>query len=514
MERFQRQFAASDVRAARQSRLDRAYFLYDKQVNRQLHLEGVSLWDGLPKATLPEALTPVCREVLSEIAYQVVADRLARKPNPAPALQEKLGTKPQFDGMLFEDAGFDAQGRLQFDVLLAPVEAQRLEVERLLRDPPLAEGVLPADPARRELRIVLHLFDWPDLLKTVRAWAAGPTAPAEARHTRLDRAYFVRPDGGCELHLVGASLLSAAEGDLPAAAAVRTRIAGVVGQRCLTPLKPFKLKLPAEPKPLAREVILARRDLLGVLRGSIAERPAMDGINLTDVVFDGAGRVALEGHWLGEGQARDLGALLRETLRPEAPALTRDGATLEHLRVVRTDLLLRDLRTRLVEHTAVEEVLFDRLFFGAQGKLRVTGFFTRPPDKEAAEKAGLDGPAGVSDRPGPARARSGGDRETGHAGQGGDPPGAAPQPGRFPAPPGAGRPSPRRPARGPLLLRCRRGLRLEWAGRRGRAVTPLPTVAGCGRERAGVRGPPGSRLAPGPVHRRARPAAAALPWRG
>jgi len=391
VERFQRHFAASDVRAARQSRLDRAYFLYDKQAVRQLHLEGVCLWDGLPKATVPEALTPVCRQVLSDIAYQVVADRLARKPNPAPALQEKLAGKPEFDGVLFEDVGFDAQGRLQFDVLLAPGEAQRTEVDRLLRDPPLADGVLPADPARRELRIVLRPFDWDGMLRTVRAWAAGPTSPPEARRTRLDRAYFARPDGGCEFHLVGVSLVSAPEGDVAAAAAARTRIALALGKQCLSHLTPFKLKLPEEPKPLARAIVLAKRGLLSVLRGSISEQRAMDGINLTDVVFDGAGRVALEGHWLGEGQARDLGAALREALQPEARALTREGTSLERLRIVRTDLLLRDLRKWLVERTEVEEVLFDRLFFDAQGKLRIAGFFTRPPDKEAAEKAGLEG---------------------------------------------------------------------------------------------------------------------------
>ena len=106
------------------------YFLYDPKEVRQLHLEGVSLWDGLPKATLSEALLPVCREVLPEPAYQVVSDRVSRKPNPAPALQDKVEKKPEFDGILFEDVVFDARGRLVFSVLLSDTPVQRVEVAR------------------------------------------------------------------------------------------------------------------------------------------------------------------------------------------------------------------------------------------------------------------------------------------------------------------------------------------------------------------------------------------------
>ena len=88
----------------------------------------MSLWDGLPKATLPEAPAPVCRGVLPEPAYQVAADKVARKPNPAPALQDRLSGKPEWDGILFEDASFDARGRLVFPVLTADSDAQRAEV--------------------------------------------------------------------------------------------------------------------------------------------------------------------------------------------------------------------------------------------------------------------------------------------------------------------------------------------------------------------------------------------------
>ncbi len=389
-QRFQKGFAASDARAARQTRVDRAYFLYDKDVVRHLHFEGVSVWDGLPKATLPEALAPVCRTLLPEPAYRVAADKVARKPNPAPALQDKLAGKPEWDGILFEDAHFDAAGRLTFPVLIAQSDAQRAEVERLLKDPPLAEGLLPADPARRQWVGASHTFDWAGMLKDERAWAAGPTAPRDARRTRLDRAYFTREDGGCQLQLVGATLLTAPEGEPAAATDVRARVADAVGKRLLERLRPLKLQLAAEPKPLARAVVPARRDLIGVLRGAVAERRPLDGVNVRDVVYDEAGKVAVEGHWVGDGQGRELGDVLSDALRPEDPVLSKYGISLGRLRVVRTDLLLRDLRQSIIDKTETEEVLFDRLYFDAGGKLRIDGFFTRPQDQAAAEKAGAD----------------------------------------------------------------------------------------------------------------------------
>jgi hypothetical protein len=390
-DRLQKRFAASDVRAARQTRVDRAYFLYDKQLVRQMHLEGVSLWDGVPKATLPETLTPVCREVLPEPAYQLVTDRVSRKPNPAPGLQQKVAGKPEFDGILFEDAGFDDKGHMVFPVLTADSEPQKAEVRRLVDAAPLAEGTLPADEERRKLGMALHTFDWEGMVKGARAWAAGPTAPPDARKTRLDRAYFTREDGGCQLQLVGATLLVAPEGDPAALVAARNRVADVMGKRCLEQLRPLKLRLPEEPKPLARGVTPTRRDLRTVLRGVIPTRRTLDGVNVTDVVYDEAGKVALEGHWVSPDQGRELGDILTDALQPEPRTISRFGTSLDRLRVVRTDLLLRDLRKWLVDKTEVEEVLFDRLYFDAAGKMRIDGFFTRPDDQGPAEKAGLDG---------------------------------------------------------------------------------------------------------------------------
>ena len=192
------------------------------------------------------------------------------------------------------------------------------------------------------------------------------------------------------MQLVGATLLTSPEGDPAAASAVRARVADALGKRCLERLRPLKLRLPGEPKPLARAVVPAKRDLTAVLRAAVAGRRSLDGVNVTNVVYDEAGKVAPEGHWPGDGHAREVGDLLRDALRPEEPAISKYGATLGRLRVVRTDLLLGDLRKWLVDKTEVEEVLFDRLYFDAAGKLRIDGFFTRPDDRAAAEKAGLE----------------------------------------------------------------------------------------------------------------------------
>jgi tetratricopeptide (TPR) repeat protein len=143
-------------------------------------------------------------------------------------------------------------------------------------------------------------------------------------------------------------------------------------------------------KPSARPAVPGKRELIAALRAAIAERRSLDGVNVTDLVYDDAGKVALEGQWPGDGMARELGDLLRDILRPGGPALSKNGISLDRLRVVRTDLLLRDLRKWLVDKTEVEEVLFDRLYFDAAGKPRVDGFFTRPADQAPAEKAGLD----------------------------------------------------------------------------------------------------------------------------
>ena len=94
------------------------------------------------------------------------------------------------------------------------------------------------------------------MMKTVRAWAAGATAPHDARQTRIDRAYFTREDGGCQLQLVGATLMFAPEGDPAAATAVRARVTVALGPQFLKHLRPLKLKLPEDPRPLARGIFL------------------------------------------------------------------------------------------------------------------------------------------------------------------------------------------------------------------------------------------------------------------
>ncbi|HKI37994.1 MAG TPA: hypothetical protein VKA46_39435 [Gemmataceae bacterium] len=397
-ERFQKGFAASDVRAAQQTRLDRVYFHYDKDEVRQLLLAGVSLWDGLPEATLSAALTPVCRAVLPGPGYQVVAegpDRVARQPNPAPALQQQLvRDKEEFDGILFQDAGYDDIGRLRFDVLVNGSEAQQTEVRRLIEKAPLAPGVRPKEEYRSKVRLETHTFDWEAMMKSVRAWAAGASAPHDARQTRVDRAYFEREDGGCQLRLKGVTLMAAPEGDFDTRLKVWRRAEEAFRQPFLDHLRPLKLKIPPPGDPQMRatgSVAPTKRDLLTALRSVIPTQRPLDGVNVTDVVYDEKGRVALEGHWIGPDQGPDLEAVLKEALQTETKEHSRYGISLERLRVVRTDLLLRDLRRWIVDKTEVEEVLFDRLYFDAAGKLRIDGFFTRPDDKAPAEKAGLEG---------------------------------------------------------------------------------------------------------------------------
>jgi hypothetical protein len=453
VERLQGRFAASDVRAAQQTRLDRAYFLYDAWENRQLHFEGVSLWDGLPKPALPEflnyltppltalglmeallkadlplALSPVCRQVLPEPRYLVVAGRVTRKPNPAPPLQQQVASAndPKFDGLLFQDVGFDATGRLRFDVLVSSskpdwTEDQRIEARSLIKKSPVVVQILEEDPHKRPLNPPdFRPFDWEAMLRSVRAWAAGTTTPRDrdARRTRIDRAFFTRDeDGGCQLQLVGATLLFAPLDDFAAEQTVYSKIVEAFRAPFLDQLRPLKLKLPPDdPQVRARRVKVARRDLLTVLRQVIPTRRVLDGVNLSDVVIDEAGLVTLEGHWIGNpAQVRDLGEALEEALEtePQLRLFTRAGFVyisrsgsplvtepprfhlqvpgLKRLSVVRTDLLLRDLRRWLVDKTEVEEVLFDRLYFDAAAKLRIDGFFTRPEDQKPAEKAGLDG---------------------------------------------------------------------------------------------------------------------------
>jgi hypothetical protein len=371
--RFQAHFASSDAPAARQSRVDRAYFLYEKDESRRLHLQGVSLWAGQP-AALSAKLSAVSRQVLPAPDYQV-ADSLVQKRNPAPALQVRLGSEPRFDGVLFEDAGYDPRGRLRFPVLLANA-GQEKAVFALLADPPLAEGVRPTAPERREIQKAVRVFDWADMLKRVRVTAARQPSGDDLRRTRLDRAYFARPDGLCRLHFVGVSLAEPPE-EAEGAPPVRTRLAAQLKAQCDRHLSSLSLQAPPI-EGRADGIELFEQSLGPIVQRNVGDQRVLDGVYVKGAGFDATGELVPEGVWVGPKQAAPLETLVRASLGMQEKRFTEAGFGWDGMRVLRSDELLRDLRKWVIDDTKAEELLFDRLFFSPLGHLRIYGAFVAP----------------------------------------------------------------------------------------------------------------------------------------
>src|SRR5262249_28806370 len=90
---------------------------------------------------------------------------------------------------------------------------------------------------------------------------------------------------------------------------------------------------------------------------------------------------ALHGIWVGRGQDRDLESLIEETLTRDHPLLKR-GIHWDSLQVLDSPGALRDMRAWVADQEDIEEVLLERLYFDAAGKLRLPGFATRPQDRE------------------------------------------------------------------------------------------------------------------------------------
>jgi hypothetical protein len=134
------------------------------------------------------------------------------------------------------------------------------------------------------------------------------------------------------------------------------------------------------------------------LQQGVAAAPALDGVRVDEGSFDAKGRFALTGVWRGEEQRKGVEELAGGVLGVNAGPVLERGVNWARMRVVQTDLLLKDLRAWTTGNAELDEVFLERVYFDAAGRLKIQGFYSTPGDEKKVEEGAAkmleDHPAG------------------------------------------------------------------------------------------------------------------------
>ncbi len=374
-DRLQAHFAGSDQPTVRKTRLDRAYFTYPgefkyaDEIKRTLSLQGFSLVGEIGQPRLKEELTPICGAILNTPPHILATDKLTVLENPVLAFQRMVPSDVDHDGLLFHDVHFAKTGQLILDVLLAETNPQKQFLQDILARPPVDPALFAGQSsARQHIKSNEYHFNWAEMIQQIRSQMASTESPEYLRRTWLQRAFFTRPATGVELHFQALSLAANPDWNRTAEANVKTKLAQAFDRESQIRLRvvPFKLS----PKPVVN-VAISERPVVSAGQARVALQRSLDGVRLSQALFTADGTVNLEGIWLGKQQSPSFAELLRLTFREQSPAFTDQRFKLDGFQSVRTDLLLQDVRRWVIANTDWEEVLVDRLYFDADGQLKL-----------------------------------------------------------------------------------------------------------------------------------------------
>lgn len=368
-------FARGDDPLTRRTRLDRALFVLGSDPAKAgIRWEGVSLRAGnqAPEAAQKEIagrLTDTAPR-LAGVAAEIDAGGVAAEEDPSRVLQAAAVPDPANDGVLFEDARYDAEGRLHLQVLLADKQ-QQAKVEQMLRDKVVPERVLVRAGDERRPALETRLFDLRGLLRDLRVRLL-KADDAQARRLRLDRGYFTYPTdrtAGVTLNVGGVLLKPLAQPDE----------AKLLGERVLEAVGTNLPKTSAGAVTVRPEMVVVENPAR-FLQMFVATVPALDGVGLTAAQFDDDGKLAVRGVWRSDKQEPELARTAKLVLPRERGALDRHGVVFR-CTPLDTDRLLADLRSWAAD--TLEEAWIERLYFDAKNVVTVQGIVANKDDLTA-----------------------------------------------------------------------------------------------------------------------------------
>lgn len=368
---IQRALAISSQPALRSLRLDRLFFGFTPEGTFEVRLAGLTLLDlsdddkALTKERLRKELEgriPALAEHVGQVSVDYFTPLLA----PERELQVEAIGKLGLRDVAITRAAFDADGVLVFEGRVGSKESLAALTKWLTAKYAGDARLAPRDNVASWSLAGLRTEDWSGRLKILQArLAEGPEDIC--RQTRLDHLGFgLTADNAVEVRLGGICLLEH-DGEL-----LRTRL-----QKEWNQLWPGTADRLISVKDI---VTIARPE--PAVRDHIAKFPALDGIRLdAKSVFDADGSWVLAGVWCGPLQEKELRSQIGNVYMADPTRPDERGVDCRQLQIVRTDLLLRDLRKFAADY--LEDVRVDRLYFDKTGKLRLQGVVTSAEDEKA-----------------------------------------------------------------------------------------------------------------------------------
>jgi hypothetical protein len=359
------------------TRVDRLFMKYDEPDNGTpfLHAGGVCLHptETQKPEELRSKLSASFGNLLpTPLEYRTNATSIRFLASPIYPLQAEAVTR-KLDGLLFADGRYDADGK--FHLAVVGTKDQRTAASKMIAALPMPEGVIRPRAGTVQPITDFKEHAWDEILQETQRWMARSTDTL-FRKTRLDRGYFSYPASK-----VGPNLNLAFVGIYPNSEALTARLTKRFDTYAELSLTDHLLAGPIAVVPTIENV----ENPIVAVQAKVAETPSLDGVRLDDASFDADGKLNLHGIWVGKVQQDSLEKKMRDVLTP-GNSLLRRGFNWGPMQVFDSPALLHQMRVWVAEQQDVDEVWLERFYFDANGKVRIAGFSTRPPDKDKTEK--------------------------------------------------------------------------------------------------------------------------------
>jgi hypothetical protein len=359
LSRLQERFASDAFRKGtsailRHCRIDRAYFVFAENAALKLRFEGVVLKD---KDALVSPLTAALRTETARLFAPPIAitydaqNGLTVLPNPLRALQTKIASIPELDGVRLDAVVFGPEHEIVLEGLwIGPAQIAALDASILPAVVELTRGKVRGPLTRR-----LNATPTNRLLRSLRTKVS-----ARPSETSLGRLYF-RPaaEAGSRSDLVlqGATL---AAGLLE----VRNQLAKWLKEDALN-------KVVGAP---IVDITPREKSLVAEIRKLVAGDKALDGVRIDHGAFDEDDTFVLSGRQDHDGQAEEVATLVGKAaaiawkgLPP--PKAARAGA----FAVIPLGPMLAMLSRKLPGYAEAEGVALDRAYFNEASELVLSG---------------------------------------------------------------------------------------------------------------------------------------------
>ena len=358
------------------TRIDRAFLKYD-DVQRgvpYLHMDGVNLHptEVEPAPKLRQRLEPTFAD-LPPITFEhkMNLDGIRFLESPIYALQTEA-VERSLDGLLFADGRYDDVGKLHLGVVIGAPD-QRPVARKMVEAHPVPAGVIRPKDAKDQPIVEITEIPWRGTLHQMQGWLARHNETL-LKKSRLDRAFFSYPK-----NRIGPDLNMALVGIYPKKDVLTARL-----KKYLQSYTNLAISDQLRAGPVAVVPVIENLDNPAtIVQTKISEMPALDGVRLDDASFDKNGKLLLHGFWVSKNQQAILDKFAHEILTPAHTAL-KHGINFGPMQDFDSPALLLQLRTAIADQEDIDEIWLERFYFDALGKTRVSGFSTRPADKEKA----------------------------------------------------------------------------------------------------------------------------------